>query len=272
MPAPGATQPQKLFTIGGSDSGGAAGIQADLKTWTALAGYGMSAITAVTAQNSVEVKSVYYVPPPLLSAQIDAVLTDYGADAIKTGFIGRSDLVEVIGQKLKEHEPQFLIVDPVLVDHKKQVMFSKEVITAYRDHLLPLATLVTPNWAEALVLSGLPSTRQPTSQNQDKVLHVLHEMSQTNILITGIEEGDFILDIFFGGGEKQALKKKRIETDNRHGSGDTLSAAVAAYLAQGYAMFEAIRMAQEFTTSALQAAKEWHLGQGHGPLAHFWGK
>lgn len=269
MPKQAVPQPKKLLTIGGSDSGGAAGIQADLKTWTALAVYGMSAITAVTAQNSLEVKAAQYLPPHLLSAQIDAVLSDYGADAVKTGFIGRSDLITVIGQTLQAHRPPFIIIDPVLVNHKKQTMFPEEVTMAYCDQLLPLATLITPNWAEALVLGSLPAHMEPTPKNRDLVLQILHDISHSAILITGLEHDDLILDIYYGNGEKHAFARSPIETANRHGSGDTLSAAIAAYLSQGCTMLDAIQKAQKYTVAAIEAAMNWQLGQGHGPLSHF---
>jgi hydroxymethylpyrimidine/phosphomethylpyrimidine kinase len=152
------TQPIPLLTIAGSDSGGAAGLQADLKTWAALGVYGLSAITAVTAQNSVRVQQLHYLPPAMIAAQIDAVLSDYGAAAIKTGFLGRVEIIEVVAKRLRDWmggglpARPTLVIDPVLVNHRGEAMFAPEVAGAYREWLFPLADLVTPNRAEAALL------------------------------------------------------------------------------------------------------------------------
>ena len=147
-------EPVKVLTIAGSDSGGAAGLQADLKSFTALGAYGMSVVTVVTAQNSEEVRAVHALPAELVESQIQAVLDDYGADAVKTGFIGQAELVTRIARQLASYERPFLVVDPVLVDHRGRPMFPAGVIQAYRQGLIPLASVVTPNPEEAALLSG----------------------------------------------------------------------------------------------------------------------
>lgn len=261
--------PPKVLTIGGSDSGGAAGIQADLKTWTALAVYGMSAITAVTAQNSTAITAVHYLPPNLVSAQITAVLSDYDAAAIKTGFIGKSQLVAAVASSLQEYEPGSIVIDPVLVSHKGQPMFHAEVVTAYRRSLIPLATLITPNWPEALLLVDLPPSSSPSPQNIDVVLSRLHKIGAPAVLLKGIKLDDSIVDYFSQPDMIKHFSQPWLETNNRHGSGDTLSAAICAYLAKGESLINAIRKAQQFTHQALQAARNWKLGHGHGPLSHF---
>jgi len=265
----GQTEPPKLLTIGGSDSGGAAGIQADLKTWTALAVYGMSVITAVTAQNSVEVAAVQYLPPDLVTAQIDAVLSDYGAQAVKTGFIGQADLVEAISNRLRQYQPTHVVIDPVLVNHQHLPMFPPNVIEAYRSRLLPVADLITPNWPEALLLSYLPTATLPDEDNISEVTDRLHALGARHVLITGTRRNGFVCDAYSDGAQQHQLLALWIETANSHGNGDTLSAAICAYLAQGHPMLDAVRKAQKFTAAALQAARLWHLGKGHGPLSHF---
>ncbi len=263
------SQPPKVLTIGGSDSGGAAGVQADLKTWTALKVYGMSAITAVTAQNSVEVTAVHYLPPDSVAAQIEAVLADYGALAVKTGFIGKVNLIERISNKIEEYQPAHVLIDPVLVNHKSQSMFDPSVSEAYCTHLLPLAGIITPNWAEAILLSGLPASSPPNQENLIEAVARFHDHGSHHVLITGIRQGDLIIDYFSNGKQLQQLPTPWIDTQNRHGSGDTLTAAICAFLAQADSMLDAILKAQRFTTNALEAAKHWHLGKGHGPLSHF---
>ena len=263
-------QPVKTLTIGGSDSGGAAGIQADLKTWTALGVYGMSVITAVTAQNSETVEAMQYIGPEMVAAQIDAVLSDYGAHALKTGFLGQAQLIEQIARRLQAHAAGPLVVDPVLVTHKGQSMFPAQVASAYREHLLPLAELVTPNWREAALLAGLDTESAPQVEAVKGLAEALCAAGAKQVLITGVPgpEGK-IIDWWFNGHELQPLAQIKIETVNRHGSGDTLSAAICANLALGMEMGNAITNAQVFTRRALAGSAAWRMGRGHGPLSHF---
>jgi hydroxymethylpyrimidine/phosphomethylpyrimidine kinase len=264
-------QPPKLLTIGGSDSGGAAGIQADLKTWTALSVYGMSVITAVTAQNSVAVEAIQYIQPGIVAAQIDAVLSDYGAQALKTGFLGRAELVEVVAARFRSFTfgPIPILIDPVLVNHKGLSMFGPEVAATYAAQLLPLADLATPNWREAALLAGLDAETLLSQAGLEHAAAQLGALGCKQVLITGVPAGEQVIDWYYDGTRLHPLPQALIETDNRHGSGDTLSAAICAYLAQGVAMPEAIVLAQAYTARALRDAASWHLGRGHGPLAHF---
>ncbi len=264
-------EPVKLLTIAGSDSGGAAGLQADLKTWTALGVYGMSVITVVTAQNSVQVAGIQTMSADFVTAQLEAVLSDYGAQAVKTGFIGQSDLITAIAQTLKKYEPFYLVVDPVLVDHFGKPMFTQEVVQTYRSALLPQAILITPNWQEAALLAGMPQEVGRSLANVEKAVEKLHLLGTPNILISGIREDDQMVDYWSDGTRLHRLSIPLLETENRHGSGDTLSAAICAYLAKGDTMGDAIAKAQQFTASALRSAATWHLGHGHGPLSHLIG-
>lgn len=266
------SQPAPVLTIGGSDSGGAAGIQADLKTFTALRVYGMSAITAVTAQNSVRVAAVHYLPAGFLAAQMDAVLEDYGAAAIKTGFVGRVELVQTIAARLQFWRAETggrigpLVVDPVLVNHRAEAMFGPEVTEAYRQRLLPLARLVTPNRAEAALLAGQVVDQFAAGESAARALH---NMGAESVLLKGIPDGERLVDLFYDGRQSHELSSPRLDTINTHGSGDTLSAAIAAGLAQGLPLPEAIQQGRAYTRAALRGSTGWWLGAGHGPLQHW---
>ncbi|MBP7999770.1 MAG: hydroxymethylpyrimidine/phosphomethylpyrimidine kinase [Chloroflexi bacterium] len=287
---PGITaQPLPVLTIAGSDSGGAAGLAADWKTFAALGAYGLGAITVVTAQNSREVRQVQFVSPEMVVAQIEAVLEDYGAAAIKTGFIGNVDTIRAIAECLVRWQNIPLVVDPVLVNHKGQAMFAPEVAAAYQQHLFPLATLITPNRHEAALLTGLPVTNREEMVAAAQQLHIF---GPQHILIKGLREGETMVDGWWDGAGARArararargeegssssssssrfhwLEGGRVETANTHGSGDTLSAAAAVFLAQGLEMGVALWRAREFVRGAIIAAAGWHLGAGHGPVNPF---
>ncbi len=268
MPIARGSEPAKVLTIAGSDSGGAAGLQADLKTFTALGVYGMSAVTSVTAQNSLRVEGVYPISTEFVIAQIKAVLADYGAASVKTGFIGRAETIQSIAVDLERYkrEEQFhLVVDPVLVDHKGKSMFPASVATAYAEYLLPLADLVTPNLAEATLFTDLPVTSLATMET---VARRIHALGSHWVLVKGARSGSKVVDLLFDGREARLLQSPFVDSPNTHGSGDTLSAAVCAFLAQGLSMVEAVRQAREFTLSAIRGAIHWQLGGGHGPLNH----
>jgi hydroxymethylpyrimidine/phosphomethylpyrimidine kinase len=259
-------QPAKVLTIAGSDSGGAAGLQADLKTFTSLGVYGMSVVTAVTAQNSVAVTAVHSLPPEMVAAQIDAVLSDYGAAAVKTGFIGRVELIEVIAEKLAQYRPEFVVVDPVLVNHRGEAMFSAEVTQAYLDKLLPLATLVTPNKWETALLTGISINGRTDMQT---AVRQLANTGVEYVLLKGWREGSQVVDLLFGNREESWLSSPFSDTNNLHGSGDTLSAAVCAFLARGEGLETAVSQAHAFTARAIRDAAGWQMGAGHGPVNNF---
>ncbi len=263
-------EPAKVLAIGGSDSGGAAGVQADLKTWTALGVYGMSALTAVTAQNSLAVTAVHFLPPGFIAQQIETVLTDYGATAVKTGFLGQAAIIESVADTLVGFKLPYILVDPVLVNHKGTAMFSTTVLDAYRSQLLPVATLLTPNWRELALLADVDVVSLDSVDRLKTAVVKLHDLGAKNILVTGWRDGDRMVDWFAdGAGEIRPLSMPYIETENRHGSGDTLSAAICAFLAKGEPILKAIQKAKKVTAVALQNARTWQLGQRHGPLSHF---
>ena len=256
---------KKCLTIGGSDSGGAAGIQADLKTWAALGVYGMSAITIVTAQNSVSVNQVAPMTAEFVTAQLDAVLSDYDADGVKTGFVGRVDLLHAIAQTIQKYQIANFIVDPVLVNHKGEAMFTPEVTAVYKTHLLPYAKLITPNRREAELLSGIEILDVASAET---AVSKLRTSAPQAILIKSIPDGNNLVNILFDGKITRHLPMRKIVTQNTHGSGDTLSAAICAFLATGDELITAVTKAQTFTHNAIHNAKDWQLGAGHGPLWH----
>ncbi len=256
----------KVLTIAGSDSGGAAGLQADLRTFAALKVYGMCAITAVTAQNSISVQEVQFLPPAFVAAQITAVLTDYGAGAAKTGFIGREALVVSTARTLAQYPQMPLVVDPVLVNHRGQAMFATSVRDAYVRHLLPLATLITPNLAETAVLLQCPPISPTDLHAIARHARQLRQLGPGNVLIKGGRDDAGMVDILLAGERIIYLHSARVQTAHTHGSGDTLSAAVAAFLAQGADVETAVSQAHTFTTKAIQQGAAYQLGAGHGPV------
>lgn len=264
-PAPSPQSPKKLLTIGGSDSGGAAGIQADLKTWAALGVYGMSAITMVTAQNSVAVRQVAPMTAEFVTTQLDAVLTDYGADGVKTGFVGRVDLLEAIAAAIARYQVTNFVVDPVLVNHKGESMFAAEVTAVYQTHLFPLAKLITPNLREAELLSGIEVVDAASAET---AVTKIHQSGAANILLKSIPHNDGLVDILFDGTTLKQFPTPKIETGNTHGSGDTLSAAICAFWAMGDELETAVTKAQTFTHNAIRQAVHLKLGAGHGPVWH----
>lgn len=258
--------PPKVLTIAGSDSGGAAGLQADLRAFAVLAVYGMSAITAVTAQNSVSVSAVQYQPASLVMAQLDAVFSDYGVDAVKTGFIGRPELLIAISAKLQSYPCQFIVVDPVLVNHRGQPMFSDVVRQLYLSYLLPLANLITPNLAEAALLLQMPVPVRSDLPALTQIARRLCALGAQQVLLKGGGDDTQHVDIFYDGQQAHLLATAHVHTTNTHGAGDTLSAAVTAYLAQGLEMKTAVTYAHQLAAQAVQRAASWQLGKGHGPV------
>jgi hydroxymethylpyrimidine/phosphomethylpyrimidine kinase len=252
------------LTIAGSDSGGGAGIQADLKTFSALGVFGMSALTAITAQNTLGVMAVHEVPPEMVAAQIDAVLTDIGADAVKTGMISNSEIIRVVAAKVREYGVSTLVVDPVMVATSGDRLLREDAVAALRTELLPLATVVTPNLPEAEVLIGreIPSL----GAMRDAAKAIVGLGARSAIVKGGHLTGD-ATDVFYDGSGFTELPARRIETTSTHGTGCTLASAIAALLARGESLEGAIGGAKVYVTAAIERA--YPIGQGHGPVHHF---
>ena len=255
----------RAMTIAGSDSGGGAGIQADLKTFAALGVYGTSVLTAITAQNTLEVSGVFELPPEFVAAQIDTVLSDIGTDAVKTGMLSSSPIIEVVAEKVKEHGLTNLVVDPVMVAKSGDRLLQEQAVEALRTRLLPLATVVTPNIPEAEVIVGRKIASLEDARRAAKDIVALGARSV--VVKGGHLEGDPV-DILYDGRDFREFTAPRIATTSTHGTGCTFASAIAAGLAKGMDVPEAVAQAKEYVTEAIRRA--FPIGHGHGPLHHFY--
>jgi len=256
----------RILTIAGSDSGGGAGIQADLKTFAALNTYGMSAITAVTAQNTAAVTGVHEIPADFVAQQIDAVAEDIGIDAAKTGMLASAGIVEAVADRVRAHGIVHLVVDPVMVSKSGATLLQPAAQAALRDTLLPRALIVTPNAPEAAVLTGRAVDDEAGARDAAKAIHA---MGARCVLVKGGHlDGAETVDIFFDGARLEEIRAPRIVTRNTHGTGCTYSAAIAAHLGRGLEPFEAIQAARAYLQRAIETS--FPLGAGHGPLNHLW--
>jgi hydroxymethylpyrimidine/phosphomethylpyrimidine kinase len=252
------------LTIAGSDSSGGAGIQADLKTFCAFGVYGASVITALTAQNTQGVSGIVELPPEFVGAQYDAVVSDLDVGAAKTGMLAESAIIDVVAQRLRAHPLPWVIVDPVMVATSGDVLLHRAAVDSMRATILPLASLVTPNMREAEVLTG-NSVRNPAQMRE--AAQALVAMGAHAALVKGGHlEGDEALDIFYDGRAVREFRAPRVSRAAIHGAGCTLSAAIAACLARGDELFEAIGAAKRFVTRAIESAPP--LGHGATPLNH----
>lgn len=255
------------LTIAGSDSGGGAGIQADLKTFAAHGVYGTSAITAVTAQNTTGVFGVAALSPDMVVAQIDAVASDLRPDAVKIGMLADASLVRAVAAALRRHGLSPVVLDPVMVAKGGDRLLTDDAVGALRDELLPLAAVVTPNLPEAEVLTGL---RASTPDDMVAIARCLLEMGARSALVKGGHLDGDAVDIWTDGLDVLRLSAPRIETRHTHGTGCTLSSAIAANLALGRSLADAVRASKDYVLGAIRHAPG--LGHGHGPLAHFWNR
>jgi hydroxymethylpyrimidine/phosphomethylpyrimidine kinase len=258
---------KKALTIAGSDSGGGAGIQADLKTFAALGVYGTSAITALTAQNTVGVEGVYAIPPDFVALQIDAVVKDIGADAVKTGMLSNSRIIETVAAKVVEHALQPLVVDPVMVAKSGDALLEPEARDALVSILLPLAAVVTPNLPEAEVLCGFSITDMKDMRRAAR--EILAQGPRCVVVKGGHLLGTgFSTDLFFDGERFEELSEARLDTRNTHGTGCTFASAIAARLALGDEILDAVRAAKRYVSGILAASSGLQIGRGHGPMNH----
>ncbi len=256
----------RALTIAGSDSGGGAGIQADLKTFAAFGVYGASAITAVTAQNTLGVRAIHEVPAAVVAAQIDAVLEDIGADAVKTGMLSSAEIIATVADRLRAHAVAAVVVDPVMVAKSGDRLLREDAVQALRELLLPLATVVTPNAPEATVLSGIDVVDAPSAR---EAARLIHDLGPAVVIVKGGHlEGETSDDLVFDGVTFEILSGRRVATRRTHGTGCTFSAAIAAGLARGLPPFEAARQARVYLQGAIEHAEP--LGAGYGPVNHLW--
>jgi hydroxymethylpyrimidine/phosphomethylpyrimidine kinase len=261
--------PPVALTIAGSDSSGGAGIQADLKTFTALGVFGASAITALTAQNTQGVRGIAAVTPDFVAAQVLAVVEDLPVAAVKTGMLANADIVAVVADLAAAGHLPRLVVDPVMVASSGDRLLERSAERLYVEALLPHAAVVTPNLREAEILVG--GTIR-TLAEQREAARALGAMGAAAVVVKGghevADEPDQAVDVFWDGTELHELRSPRIATPNTHGTGCTFAAAIAATLARGPDVSEAVRTAKEFVSRAVRGSADWRLGKGHGPLDH----
>ncbi len=254
----------RALTIAGSDSGAGAGIQADLKTFAALRVYGLSALTAITAQNTQGVHAVQDLPPELIRAQIDAVLEDIGADVAKTGMLSSPAIIEEVARCVSRWNLR-LVVDPVMMAKSGDPLLQPEAVTTLSTALLPLAEVITPNLYEAEVLTG---QRIETLDDMRAAAQVIYALGPRHVVVKGGHRVADPVDVYFDGERFVELRGDRILTRHTHGTGCTFSAAIAAFIARGLPVDAAVAGAKNYITEAIRHAPG--LGSGHGPVEHFW--
>lgn len=254
-----------ILSIAGSDSSGGAGIQADIKAAAALGVYGMTAITAITAQNTTGVTAIQGIAADVVATQIDAVFSDIRPQAVKTGMLYSAEIVDVVADKLIEHNAQNIVIDPVMVSTSGSLLIAEDAIDTLVKRLFPIATLITPNVAEARKLTNAET---PTEQAQ-----AFHSMGANAVLLKGGDNGNSDIKIDYlsiSGNPIIELSMPAIDTRNTHGTGCTLSSAIASYLAMGKPLIAAVTLAKSYIYEALQAGSDISCGSGHGPVNHFY--
>ena len=254
------------MTIAGSDSGGGAGIQADLKTFQELKVFGTSVITALTAQNTLGVDGIFPTTPEFVTQQLSAIFNDFDVKALKTGMLFSADIIACVAEKMKEQDLQ-IVVDPVMIAKGGASLLQQEAVDALKSKLLPIATVLTPNIPEAEVMTGM--TIQTQSDIQKAAAQILEKGVQCVVMKGGhLEEDEFATDrVFLANGSSFKMQSKRIKTKHTHGTGCTFSAVITAFLGRGFSLQEAIIEAKKFVQAAIEYPL--HLGHGHGPTNHF---
>lgn len=262
-------QYKKVLTIAGSDSGGGAGIQADIKTISACGCYAESVITAVTSQNTSTVKSIHPIPPQIVADQLECVLSDIGADAIKTGMLLSREIMEVIYLYFNTHRYQNIVVDPVMISTSGKPLITEDSIDYMKSNILPLARIITPNIPEAEVL--LDGEKIGMNNMEDAAKKIAKRYNVSVLLKAGHIDNDYITDFFYNNetGGTLTLGSKKTETKNTHGTGCTLSSALASMLATGHTPDEAFRLSHQYIKAAIEAGADYEIGHGHGPVHHF---
>jgi hydroxymethylpyrimidine kinase/phosphomethylpyrimidine kinase len=251
---------KRILTIAGSDSGGGAGIQADLKAITLLGGFGMSVITALTAQNTLGVHGIHEIPPSFVEKQMEVVLSDIGADAIKTGMLAHSEIIRVVARKIRQYGLKYVVVDPVMVAKSGDSLLRKDAQEALIRELIPLAWIVTPNLPEASVLAGFKVT---SVEEMRKAARRIHQLGAKHVVVKGGHLKGRAVDLLYDGKRFEEIVAPRIKTKNTHGTGCTFASAIATFLARGDTVYGAVQKAKTFITLAIQSGLS--LGKGTGP-------
>jgi len=259
----------RVLTIAGSDSGGGAGVQADIKTISATGSYAASAITAITVQNTIGVEQVYGIPAEIIGSQIHAVISDIGVDAIKIGMLHSSEIIHTIAEQIRKWDITNVVLDPVMISTSGHRLIEESAIESLKTELFPLARVITPNIPEAEFLTG----KHIASQKElPEMARRLSQNGKVSVLMkAGHATDNELIDIFYNAEEDTTteLRSPRIETKNTHGTGCTMSSAFASFLAQGYSLTDAARAAKEYINKAILSGAQYEIGHGHGPVDHF---
>ncbi|EFH75306.1 bifunctional hydroxymethylpyrimidine kinase/phosphomethylpyrimidine kinase [Vibrio cholerae] len=259
-----------VLTIAGSDSGGGAGIQADIKAISATGGYACSVITAITAQNTQGVSAVFPLPLAVVEQQLDAVFSDIPVLAVKIGMLADAPIIALVAKKLRQYQPKWIVLDPVMISTSGHHLLAAEAVETLIRELLPLANLITPNLPEAAVLVGM--TQQEWQQNSQQGIAALRQLDTQAVLLKGghnhqqMDSDDLLIEV----DNIYHFRAPRIATKNTHGTGCSLSSAIASYLAQGHALKEAVEKAKQYIHQTILHADQLKIGQGYGPVHHFY--
>ncbi|TMX34224.1 bifunctional hydroxymethylpyrimidine kinase/phosphomethylpyrimidine kinase [Vibrio sp. Hep-1b-8] len=261
--------PPIVLTIAGSDSGGGAGIQADIKAISATGSYACSVITAVTSQNTLGVSAIHPIPVEHIESQLDAVFSDLNVVAVKVGMLADADIIAMVARKIRHYQPKYLVVDPVMVATSGAPLLAQPAVETLKQQLLPLADLITPNLPECAALTGrdIPHNESQMTETID----ALKALGAKAVLLKGghLKKTDKSSDLLIEQNSSEVLSAKRIETKNTHGTGCTLSSAIASYLAQGHRLHKAVCLGKQYISQAISHADQLKVGQGHGPVNHF---
>lgn len=257
------------LTIAGSDSGGGAGIQADIKAISATGGYACSVITALTAQNTLGVSGIFAIPPEFVEQQLDAVFSDLDVKAVKIGMLSDTKIIAMVAKKLQQYQPKHLVIDPVMVATSGDLLLQQDAISTLKETLLPLADVITPNLPEAAALLGC--TVPQTEAEMDALIEEMRQLNTKTVLLKGghLEQSETSTDLLITANDVYRFSTQRIQTSNTHGTGCTLSAAIASYLAQGHDLVTAVTHAKGYISHAISHADSLEIGSGHGPVHHF---
>ena len=258
-----------VLTIAGSDSGGGAGIQADIKAISATGSYACSVITAITAQNTLGVSAIFPIPLEHVEAQLDAVFSDIHVSAVKIGMLADADIIRVVANKIRQYKPQHLVLDPVMVATSGDPRLEKSAISSLKSELLCLADVITPNLPEAALLVDRPVPRSEAEMMG--MVDDLRQLGVRTVLLKGghLSDSPESIDLLITADHVKRLSAKRINTQNTHGTGCTLSSTIASYLAQGHSLTDSVSKAKAYLHAALAQADTLNIGQGHGPVHHF---
>ncbi|MDC5849818.1 bifunctional hydroxymethylpyrimidine kinase/phosphomethylpyrimidine kinase [Vibrio europaeus] len=258
-----------VLTIAGSDSGGGAGIQADIKAISATGSYACSVITAITSQNTQGVSAIHPIPLAHIESQLDAVFTDLNVVAVKVGMLADAEIIKVVAAKIRQYQPKHLVVDPVMVATSGDLLLEQSAISTLKQELLPLADLITPNLPEGAALIG---GEVPQDEDQmGAMIESLRALGAKAVLLKGghLEKDQNSNDLLIAQESSELLSAKRVATKNTHGTGCTLSSAIASYLAQGNRLHKAVYLGKQYISQAIAHADKLDVGQGHGPVHHF---